>query len=177
MSSTELFGFKEDGSCISIGDIRNSWRGAMAVWIIIEERYLPPYEPEWAKGYELSYQPTRTIRAFNTPEKEQPIYQIWDLFKTDKISKIDKIVLGSTFDKVIVESKNYKELLNAFDNFKGETNLKDQANIIRKEGSDLQAIAWCQNTVSDPWCEDYNINTGEDHWELFEDMKETSQVK
>ena len=46
MSYTEIYAFNQEGNAYMAGMVRNSWRGAMAVWNIMEERHLPPYVPE-----------------------------------------------------------------------------------------------------------------------------------
>ncbi len=47
MSSTEIFGFDKEGNAFGQADVNNAWRGAMAIWRILEERYLPPHRPSY----------------------------------------------------------------------------------------------------------------------------------
>ena len=49
MSYTEIFAFNKEGNAYMAGMARNSWRGAMMIWNIMEERHLPPYIPEYVK--------------------------------------------------------------------------------------------------------------------------------
>jgi hypothetical protein len=176
MSYTEIFKFNSRGKAEDIGEVHNSWRGAMAIWNIIEEKYLPPFFPKWGTPGE-KYHRTSCDMGTNTIIRE-----IWDLYNDDRLSNIDNIVLGSTFDNVIVMRKDIPRLLNAFYEFEGETSLKEQAEIIGKALADdpkLMAIGWNQTSVnSDPWViydkrdriRPYNIKKDTKHWSLFENI-------
>ena len=73
MSQTEIYGFDQSGNAYFKAGIKNSWRGAMAIWSFLEEKYLPPYIPDYIKatnwyydgiGFDevvenLGYKPTR----------------------------------------------------------------------------------------------------------------------
>lgn len=41
MSYTELFGFDKNGDAFYYSEVRNAWRGGMAIWQRLEEKYLP----------------------------------------------------------------------------------------------------------------------------------------
>ena len=49
MSYTELYAFDKTGKAKLFGTVHNAWRGAMRVWRIMEERYLPLYIPDFVK--------------------------------------------------------------------------------------------------------------------------------
>ncbi len=49
MSFTEIYAFDKAGIPRLYGVVHNAWRGAMAVWNIMEERHLPPFVPEYIK--------------------------------------------------------------------------------------------------------------------------------
>jgi hypothetical protein len=182
MSCTEIFGLKKN-TVECIGETRNSWRGAMAIWIFLEKKYLSKYVPDWALAGE-SYSRTTVMGSGNGPIKE-----IWDLFKSPKVTKSDRIVLGSTFDNVLVKVKSVDKVLQAFREFEGETTLKEQADIIEqaiKKDPEIVAIGWNQTSVNgDTWASDsfdeekeesigYNLETGTRHWflvEAIEDLK------
>lgn len=178
MSYTEIFGFNKNGDAYSIGEIRNAFRGAMAVWTIIEKKYLPPWKPLWAMTIESDYSRVSDMSG-------ESMEEIWSLFKSDKVTEIDRIVLGSTFDNVIVMKKDISKVLECFRAFEGESSLKEQADLIVDHliDHDPEAIAWNGTSVnSDNWCnyggqdEDdepipYNLNTGDRHWDLFESVE------
>lgn len=174
MSYTEIYKFKKNGDAVSFAEIKNAFRGAMAVWDILDKKYLPPFKPSWAFSTEQKY--SRSIDREGAKE-------IWALHESDKVSETDKIVLGSTFDKVVVLRENIPELIKAFREFEGETSLKEQADLIEMEfnkDKKMLGIAWNQTSVNgDNWenfggynrndnAIPYNILTMTDHWSLFE---------
>lgn len=176
MSTTQLSGLTRDAA-FRIGETQNSWRGAMAIWKLLEKKYLPPYYPEWAVDLNGSY--TRTLSS----ETMKPI---WDLVNSDKVSFMDKVVLCTTFDWVLVRRENINVVLEAFGNFEGETSLKEQAEIIQaaiQEYPKIVAIGWNQTSVNqDNWLDyyyeeenderiSYNLEKDKKHWFLFDDLK------
>ena len=180
MTCTEIHGITKN-SAEHIGETKNSWRGAMAVWRILEKKYLPKYVPEWAKTMGGNNKYSRTITM--SPDD---IKEIWDLFKSDKLSELERIVLGSTFDNVLVRVENIDQLLKAFREFEGNTSLKEQAEIIEKtiaENPEIVAIGWNQTSVNgDVWTSanfneeieeytGYNLEKDTKHWFLIEDIR------
>lgn len=181
MSYTEIYKFKKDGNATMLAETKNAWRGAMAVWNILDKKYLPPFMPDWAKALgETNKEYYRSSDMMGKGLKE-----VWGLYDGDKISETDKIVLGSTFDNVVVMKEDLPKLIEAFRNFEGETSLKEQADIFEQalKDDDLLAVAWNQTSVNgDAWQSDetgkdeddeevylpYNILTMEKHWNLFE---------
>lgn len=176
MSCTELYGLTKN-AVISIGDVHNAWRGAMAVWNYLEKKYLPPFRPSWYIP-NLGFKPSRT-------SDQNAIKEIWDLSKSPKLTKSEKIVLCSTFDNVLAKVESIDKVLSAFREFEGETNLKEQADIIEqaiKKNSEIVAIGWNQTSVNaDTWARDnydeekdeqlgYNLETGTRHWFLIEEL-------
>lgn len=180
MSYTEIYKFKKNGNAQKIGDINNAFRGAMAVWSILEKKYLPPFMPSWANGKPGNY--TR-LSDFKNAIKE-----IWNLLNAEQVSESDKIVLCSTFDNVIVLKEDLPKLITVFREFEGDTSLPEQADILENyfnTDDDLIAVAWNQTSVNgDCWINygginddseaiPYNILTMTDrHWNLFEPEKE-----
>lgn len=53
MSYTTIFGFDKDGNAYSQADVKNAFRSGMAIWNALEEKYLLPYVPQYAKKLEL----------------------------------------------------------------------------------------------------------------------------
>lgn len=178
MSYTEIYKFKKDGDAECVAEIRNAHRGAMKIWLTIEERYLPPNVNPL-----LPNMPFSRMFDFGTDKNKE----IWDLFYSPKLNVVDRIVLGSTFDNVIVERADIYKLLMAFRLFNGETSLKEQASeieVILKNDPDLIAIAWNQTSVNcDVWISltneydsdgnrrPYNLFKHKSHWSLFEHIR------
>jgi len=186
MSYTEIFGFERNGDAVMLGEVRNSWRGAMAVWNYLDEKYLPPFIPDWA------VMPGDAEKTFyRTADRSQyAVREIWALIDSGRLSKSEKIVLGTTFDNVVVMKKDFDMLLKAFREFGGETSLKEQADIIEQaiqSDDSIIAVAWNQTSVnSDTWCNHdydavkdepvpYNILKNNSHWDLFSELETDKQ--
>ena len=179
MSYTEIYKFKKDGNAECFSEIKNAWRGAMAIWNILDKKYLPKYIPDFAKMLgETDKEYFRSSDFIGESIKE-----VWSLSLKDGVSKTDKICLRSTFDNVVVFKEDLSELVKAFRDFEGETSLSEQADAIEKEvknDPELLAIAWNQTSVnggaweSDELDEDgnylpYNFLKSEKHWSMFAD--------
>jgi hypothetical protein len=110
--------------------------------------------------------------------------EIWNLADDEKVSDTDKIALMSTFDRVVVKKEYFDTVIKAFNEFDGQTSLKEQSDILEKMKSDddVIAVGWNQTSVNgDTWANfggydeekddylPYNINTGEKHWFMFEE--------
>jgi hypothetical protein len=178
MSYTEIYKFKKDGNTEFLNETQNAYRGAMAVWNIMDKKYLPPYVPKHKIIIDIEYY----YRSFEMGGKA--LGEVWGLFDNGAVSRVDRIVLGSTFDNAIVKKENLEELIKAFREFEGETSLKEQADIIEdafKNDDDLIAIGWNQTSVNgDAWIEYYdendeavmyNILSMNKHFDVFEDLK------
>lgn len=181
MSYTELYKFKKNGNGVFLDEVQNSHRGAMSVWCILEERYLSEFIPDYVKNLPMSLRQTTYSRVSGKNIKE-----VWDLFYDDNVSLTDKIVLGTTFDNVIVYKKDFKKVIDSLNNFGDDnrTNLKEQAKIIESiiNSKLVIAIGWNQTSINgDNWSNyggynrndnpiPYNILTGNKHWDLFEDI-------
>jgi len=190
MSCTEIYGFDKEGTAYLAAEIQNSWRGGMAIWRILEEKYLPLYRPlstpahipnEQIESY-LGYKPSR-CRCL---ENDIAMKEIWNLVDSDNVSFTDKIVLATTLDKVIIRKDELPMVIKAFNDFEGETSLKEQAEILDKMYKDdkCTAVGWNQTSVnSDTWdCYGYdeeldesipyNLNKNDKHWFLFDELKQ-----
>ena len=191
MSYTEIFGFDKDGNAYSQADIENAWRGAMAIWNILEDKYLPPYVPEYAKKIGittaqdceriLKYKPTRCTVVM----EENAMKEIWDLANKNDVSDTDRICLFTTFDRCLVKKEDIPKVIQAFRSFEGETSLKEQADVLEQMYLDdgCIAVGWNQTSVScDTWINfggydeeteesiPYNCITGAEHYWLFDEF-------
>jgi len=173
MSCVEIVGFTKN-KCFIIGEVNNAWKGAMAIWKILEKKYLPPYQPSWWNPNLNKEPPSRCLQ----PESAR---EIWDLSKSEKLSQNEKIVLNSTFDRCIVNVDNIDKVIFAFREFEGVTNLKEQADLIEqtiKKDSKIIAIGWNQTSVCEnQWMTanfdekteeyiSYNLEKDTNHWFL-----------
>lgn len=197
MSYTEIYGFDKEGNAYLCAEIKNAWRGAMAIWDILEEKYLPPFVPEYAKKIGIMtveqiektfhYKPKRT----GTLGEANAMKEIWDLYINEDVDINDRICLGTTFDHVLVKKENLTHVIEAFRSFEGETSLKEQADVIEKMMKDEECIAvgWNQTSIGDGWnikggfdeeADEnlpYNCLTGTIHWWLFGEGEIHGKVK
>lgn len=201
MSYTEIYAFDKAGLPRLYGEVHNSYRGAMAVWNILDERHLPPYMPEYVKSCNwyrsdmtpeeverrLGYRPRRTSDYCG---KEKPICEVWNLADNPEIPEHERIVLHTTFDDCLVRAENLPAVIAAFRQFEGDTSLKEQADILQRAADDPEIIAvgWNQTSVNgDSWYnaggydheaeEDipYNCLTGDKHYWLFDELRKEAE--
>ena len=191
MSCVEIFPFNRAGICMrtKAASVRNSWLGAMAIWARMEEKYLPTYSPPGypsADAYEIimGHKPTRVSFLF---AKYNPMKEVWDLFDNEKVCISDKIVLGTTFDHVLVKREDIEKVIAAFETFDGKTNLKEQADVLRGflDDPEISAVGWNANSVScDTWANGgeikadgergpYNFMKQDNHWWLFDELPQS----
>lgn len=199
MSTTEIYAFGKDGYAYLYGRTRNAWRGGMAVWMLLEERHLPVYVPEWVKKQywyrpgmtreklkkHMGFSPTRCARDLET--KGDPLQDIWELQHDKNIPLHERICLYTTFDEALVKRENIPTVIDAFRKFGGETSLPEQADILEKMLSepDIIAVGWNQTSVSaDNWDtlgeydeendenKPYNCLTGKEHFWVFDELEQ-----
>lgn len=192
MSYTEIVGFDKKGDAYREADVKNAFRGAMAIWRILENRYLPPFVPKYAKKLGINaieeferrfnYRPTRC----STIMEDDAMREVWGLFDKKEVSRTDKICIGTTFDHCLVKKENIPEVIKAFREFDGATSLKEQADILEKmyEDENCIAVGWNQTSVSDnQWMYTgdydketdepipYNCLSGDVHFWLFDELE------
>ena len=177
MSYTEIYAFDKDGKAYLAGEVHNSWRGAMAVWRTMEERYLPQYELHGIKT-------SRVISGING--EKDPARKIWELADDPEIPLHERIVMFTTFDDCLVKKENIKQVIEAFRKFEGETSLEEQAKILEKldQNKDVIAVGWNATSVcADNWGNiggydeemeeniPYTCLTGDRHFWLFDELE------
>lgn len=191
MSYTEIFGFNKNGDAYLKSEVKNAWRGGMAIWRFLEQKYLPPFIPDYAKQRGcstvedcekyLGYRPSRCSSMQTTP-----LQAIWDLEERDDVSITDKICLFTTFDNCLIKKEDIPRVIEAFRAFEGETSLKEQADVLEQlyADEDCIAVGWNQTSVNyDSWGTfggydeekdesiPYNCLTGTQHYWLFDELK------
>lgn len=164
MSSTELYAVNNKGDVVLYDRVKNSWLGAMHVWNSLNDKYF--------LGDSL-------FEGFN---------KTWGYFGKVFYETYEDIILGSTFDYVLVRKDEFDRLIESFQKYFEEnrdSNFGKQIEILKqmKEDENVVAVGWCQTSVSNehwngPYDEDkdefepYNINKGDKHWFLFEDLED-----
>jgi hypothetical protein len=194
VSYTEIYKFNKIGNAEFIGETQNSHLFHSSVWAIIEEKYLEPFIPEWSKSF-----PSMKKDAYFRSSTED-MYEIWNVFDSKEISDIDRIVLGATFDNMIIKREDLPELIEAFKEFyienvdlivKANNNktvglsIGHIAEIVQKEMEDdpeMIAVGFGISLNGDNWeiyedsndeCRPYNLFFDKKHHDLFEHIKET----
>ena len=131
-----------------IGEVRNSWRGAMYVWDDIAKRY---------------------FGLTNFPMFDEAMRKkIWNASSHVKMPRHEVIVLMTTMDGATIQISDVTAVVESFDRYAYEhpnSSFGEQAAIMRAaemEAGDL--IAWNQTSVSEFWGCDWDAEKDEQTW-------------
>ena len=182
MSYSEIYSFDKKGFAHFYGEVHNANAGSLAVWKLIEEKYLPSIDdPYWKIITHGDYVSRVFISLCDS--KSKAINEVWNLAENDSpLTEDERIVMKTTFDKTLVKKEHLPGVIRAYENFEGVTNLKEQAEILKKALQDPDIIAigfsisltdgWTDRGLPDPDDSDerlpYNIFTQNDHQFLGE---------
>lgn len=176
MSTTEIYVFGKDGYARFYAETQNAWRGAMAIWSFLEEKYLPAYIPDYVTScnwyypnitpqeveLRLKYKPTRLSASFG--KGRVPAQDIWDLADDLRLTRPERIVLYTTFDHCLIKRADIPTVIEAFRAFEGDTSLPEQANILERieRETDVIAVGW-QTSLAPTWSShgDFDEESGE----------------
>lgn len=167
MSYTEIYRVTKSGKTKCIGEVRNAWRGAMAIWNSLERAYLPSLpRPLWMTPEEYAKDGYWRTGVPSIGSKEDPMKPIWELHKDIRLTESECICLLSTFDNVLVMKDDLPKVVSAFREFPYETSLKEQAEIIENSMNDrhLFAVCWNQTSVNADIPGD---KITDNYWDLF----------
>lgn len=178
MSRTEIYAVVEDGNIEFEAEISNSYRGAMHVWTALAVKYglVKPGE----EGYLL-------IRP-------GLMDQVWKLRDDERLSWWERVVLLSTFDKVVILRDDLPRAIEAFRAWAGanviiNTNGAQEASSIGAQGLTFKRMlergfrGACFNQTSvcaNPWWvydnsgdeeegRPFNIDRDTEWWSLFDE--------
>jgi hypothetical protein len=171
MSCTEIIKFDKKGESSLAGKVKNGIRGSFAVWNYLSHKYLG-----------------RQFSIFGKPSEQE---EVWSLFEDDRLSEDEKIILGTTFDYVLIKKEDIPRVIEAFSALDEkevgrvvkewrenpiEISLPEQIEILKNllADEDCIAIGWHQTNVSCDMWYDYNCVTGNEHWYLFDELKNES---
>lgn len=146
MSYTEVFGVEPNGDLVSLAECRNSFRGAMWIWMELSKRYL---------GRNFSILGGGLDELFGTAHK---------------MSKKDRMALLTTADNVLVAPEHFEEFAQVLEEFEpGTENLKQQAAALRTaQKLRMKAVCWNQTSVNgDAWVVGTDDDEGEEVDRLF----------
>lgn len=152
MSCVEIFKFDKEGNSETYGQVKNSWRGAMAIWEIMGKKYC---------GHGASIFDINKMR------------EIWNLVDNQIVPVHERIVLFTTLDKCLVKKEDIPKTVEAFRKFDGNTSLEEQALILEKiyQDDDCIAVGFHQNSVSCEQWFGYNCLHKEEHFWLFDELE------
>lgn len=85
MSITEIYAIEKNGDVVPYGSAKNSWLGGMHVWKSLDEKY--DLGGNMMFGFE----------------------RVWKFFDKGIYEKYEDVLLGSTFDDVIVLKENFNQ--------------------------------------------------------------------
>lgn len=195
MSYTEIYSFDKKGNASQAAEIRNAFRGAMAVWKRLEEKHLPPYRPSYVPAFIpddrveefLRYKPSRCTAMMD----DGAMKEIWNLADNRDVPENERIILFTTFDKCLVKKEDLPAVISAFRSFDAETSLPEQAGVLEQllQDEDCIAVGWNQTSVNgDTWanfeydeendeCIPYNCMNGEEHYWLFDELRKGGQTE
>lgn len=151
MSYVEIVKIKKDNTFESVGRVQNASSHHQVVWNYFAQKYL---------GLEF----------FNTHSSLIEQQKLWDLFEDERLTKNERIILGATYDFVLVKKEDISLVIDAFKSFENESNLSEQADILAYvlNDDDCIAIGW-QPSFTDMW-QNYDILTEKRHWSLLDQI-------
>jgi len=149
--------FDKMGNAELYAEIENAWRGAMAVWMKLNHKYIH--------------------RQFSF--SKECMKNVWNLAGNKDVSIADKVVLFTTFDRYIIKKEDIPTVVECFKQ-KGykDTSLSEQAEVIQSlyENDDCIAVGWNQNSINyNTWDtfhngKPYNIFKGKEHHYIFDEI-------
>lgn len=168
MSCTEIIKFDKKGESSLAGEVKNAIRRSFAVWNYLSHKYLG--------------------RQFSIFGKTSEQEEVWSLFEDDRLSEDEKIILGTTFDYVLIKKEDIPRVIEAFSTLDEKEvgrvvkewrenpigiSLPKQIEILKNllADEDCIAIGWHQNSVSCNMWYDYNCIVGDEHWYLFDGLE------
>ena len=177
MSYTEMYVVPKEGPVECVSEFQNAHGGAWFVWEALYDAY------EFREG-EYTHQ-------------DGVLERVWDHFKSsDRARFFERVVLGSTFDNVMVKREHWLFLASCMEEFRVKhprtdkvCSLLDQAAMLkqlyREAPAEIVAVCWNQTSVNgDAWTvyeptdddeeEDtrcYDITRDRGHWFLFDKLK------
>ncbi len=97
MSRTTMYGFTRDGERHEVAEFKNSFGSAAFIWDAMSKRYLKT--------------------SFGQLMTKAELDKLWTLAYDMSISYCHRLVLGSTFDRMLVSYKNFDMLAGLYDSF------------------------------------------------------------
>ena len=157
MSYVEIIKFKEDKTHEIAGKVQNTSRHHQVVWDYFARKYL---------GWEY----------FDVHSDCVEQQKLWGLFEDERLTMNERIILGSTYDYVLVKQEDIPLVIDAFKSFEDESNLLEEADILSGLLNDKTcvSIGW-QSSLTDMW-DSYDMFTEKKHWSLLDEINTIQKV-
>jgi len=167
MSSTEIYYVTQNRQVRGYVDIRNSWRGAMLVWSNLWKKYL----------YEDQKEKSKLTGAYvmETPFGEKDMELVCALFQDKNYPEYERAVLGSTFDRVILEKEHfqrfYDDILRYAEFYPvGSLIIQAQA-ILKLSKKKIIGVFWNQTSVNGDTVDNFKKALKENNeWYLYQEI-------
>lgn len=170
MSRTEIYAVAPETGDVELeAEISNSWRGAMLIWTTLAEKYGITNPGE---GHMLML-------------REPLLQQLWGLSVDDRLAWWERVILLTTFDRVVILRDDFGRLIEACEQW--SANVGDAGSIPEQGGCfrliehherPFRGICFNQTTVSqshwwryadgDDEGRPYNVDVDTDWWSLFD---------
>lgn len=157
MSYIEIIKFKEDKTHELAGKVQNASRHHQVIWNYFAKKYLG-------------------LEYFNVHSDCVEQQKLWALFEDERLTINERIILGSTYDYVLVKKEDISLVIDAFKSFENESNLLEEADILSSLLNDKTcvAIGW-QSSITDMW-DNYDMFTEKKHWSLLDEINAIQKV-
>jgi hypothetical protein len=162
MSYTTLYKITPSGRISEYAEFKNSHRGAMLVWCNVYKCYLP--ERIEAEKLMNGFEP-------HGPFREADYKALWPLFRDVRLPDYVRAVLGSTYDRVVLEKKYfqrfYDDVLKYAGMFEAGTMIEQAQSILRLRGKKVFGVCWNQTSVGSGFWHKGNIHKVDGPWSLY----------
>ena len=157
MSYIEIIKFKEDKTHELAGKVQNASRHHQVIWNYFAKKYLG-------------------LEYFNVHSDGVEQQKLWELFEDERLTMNERIILGSTYDYVLLKKEDISLVIDAFKSFENESNLLEETGILSSLLNDKTcvAIGW-QSSITDMW-DNYDIFTEKKHWFLLDEINAIQKV-
>lgn len=155
----ELVVFDKSGDCKYEFKVETDIN-CMFLWMKLEEKYLPIYRPSYIPSTikdedieeYLRYRPSRMIASLSLSEEEERKlnYEVWDLVFDKRLTKAERLVMATTFDRSLIKKEQLPDIIEAFKTLNEEYKLSGQIELLDRFNSmeDIIAVGWNQTTVN-----------------------------
>lgn len=166
MSYTELYYITPKKRVVMVEEYKNSHRGAMLVWANLWEAHCKERIEEIKK--------TMGFTPF-TPVEDRDWQLLWALFRNPEISEVERAILGSTFDNVILKKEHfqrfYDDVLKYAEYYPAGSLIRQAQFILGLSKKNIIGVMWNQTSVNGDGYDNIreSLQNGE-AWSLYKEV-------